>query len=48
MAQLELPSGNRVEVDDRLFDFVRDEVAPGTAWSAEAVFRPFGRTGGGI
>ena len=42
MAQLELPSGNRVEVDDRLFDFVRDEVAPGTSWSAEAVFRHLG------
>ncbi len=42
MAQLELPSGNPVEVDDLLFEFVRDEVAPGTAWSAEAVFRHLG------
>ena len=42
MAQLELPSGNQVEVDDLLFDFVRDEVVPGTPWSAEAVFRHLG------
>ena len=48
MAQLELPSGNQVEVDDLLFDFVRDEVVPGTPWSAEAVFRHLGRAGGGI
>ena len=42
MAQLELPSGNQIEVDDLLFDFVRDEVVPGTPWSAEAVFRHLG------
>ena len=42
MAQLELPSGNQVEVDDLLFDFVRDEVVPGTSWTAEAVFRHLG------
>ena len=42
MAQLELPSGNQVEVDDLLFDFVRDEVVPGTPWSAEDVFRHLG------
>ena len=42
MALLELPSGNQVEVDDLLFDFVRDEVVPGTPWSAEAVFRHLG------
>ena len=42
MAQLELPSGNKVEVDDLLFEFARDEVVPGTSWSAEAVFRHLG------
>ena len=42
MAQLELSSGNQVEVDDLLFDFVRDEVVPGTSWTAEAVFRHLG------
>ena len=42
MAQLELPSGNQVEVDDLLFGFVRDEVVPGTSWTAEAVFRHLG------
>ena len=42
MAQLELPSGNRVEIADLLFDFVRDEVAPGTSWTAETVFRHLG------
>ena len=42
MAQLELPSGNQVEVDDLLFDFLRDEVVPGTPWSAEDVFRHLG------
>ena len=42
MALLELPSGNQVEVDDLLFDFVRDEVVPGTPWSADAVFRHLG------
>ena len=42
MAQLELPSGNQVEVHDLLFEFVRDEVVPGTPWSADAVFRHLG------
>ena len=42
MAQLELPSGNQVKVDDLLFDFVRDEAAPGTSWTVEAVFRHLG------
>ena len=42
MAQLELPSGNTVEVDDLLFDFVRDEVTPGTTLTAEGVFRLLG------
>ena len=42
MAQLELPSGNQVEVDGLLFDFVRDEVVPGTPWSVEDVFRHLG------
>ena len=42
MAQLELSSGNQVEVDDLLFDFVRDEVVPGTSWTAEDVFRHLG------
>ncbi len=42
MAQVELPSGNRVEIDNLLFEFVRDEVVPGTSWSAEAVFRHLG------
>ncbi len=42
MAQLELASGNQVEVADLLFDFVRDEVAPGTSWTVEAVFRHLG------
>ncbi len=42
MAQLALPSGNQVEVDDLLFEFVGDEVVPGTNWTAEAVFRHLG------
>ena len=42
MAQLELPSGNQVEVDDLLFDFVRDEVVPGTGWAADGVFHLLG------
>ena len=42
MAQLELPSGNQVEVDDLLFEFVEDEVVAGTNWTAEAVFRHLG------
>ena len=42
MAQLQLPSGNPVEIDDLLFDFVQNEVTPGTPWSAETVFRHLG------
>ena len=42
MAQLELPSGNLVEIDDLLFEFVRDEVVPGTSWTADAVFQNLG------
>ena len=42
MAQLGLSSGNRVEIDDLLFDFVRDEVVPGTPWTAEAIFQHLG------
>ena len=42
MAKIELPSGSQVEVDDLLFEFVRDEVIPGTAWTAEAVFQHLG------
>ena len=42
MARLELASGSKVEVDDLLFQFVRDEVVPGTPWSAEDVFRHLG------
>ncbi len=42
MAHLELPSGNQVEVDDLLFNFVRDEVVPGTDRTAEGVFQLLG------
>ena len=42
MAQIELSSGNQVEVADLLFEFVRDEVVPGTSWTAEGVFRHLG------
>ena len=42
MAQLELPSGNLVEIADLLFEFVRDEVVPGTGWTAESIFRHLG------
>ena len=42
MAQLELPSGNQVEIHDLLFEFVRDEVVPGTSWTAESIFRHLG------
>ena len=42
MAQLGLSSGNRVEIDDLLFDFVRDQVVPGTPWTAEAIFQHLG------
>ena len=42
MAQIQLPSGNQVEIDDLLFDFIRDEVVPGTSHTADAVFRHLG------
>ena len=42
MAQLGLTSGNQVVVEDLLFEFVRDEVLPGTPWTAEDVFRYLG------
>ena len=42
MAQLELPSGALVEIDNLLYEFVGDEVVPGTTWTAEAIFRHFG------
>ena len=42
MAQFELSSGNHVEVDDLLLEFVRDEVVPGTSWTAESIFRHLG------
>ena len=42
MAQLELPSGNQVEIHDLLFEFVRDEVVPGTSLAAESIFRHLG------
>ena len=42
MVQVELPSGNQAEVHDLLFQFVRDEVAPGTQWTAESLFRHLG------
>ena len=42
MAQLALPSGNQVEVHDLLFEFVRDEVVPGTGWTADGVFQLLG------
>ncbi len=42
MAQLDLPSGNQVEVDDLLYEFVRDEVVPGTSFKVDEVFRHLG------
>ena len=42
MALLALPSGNQVEVHDLLFEFVRDEVVPGTGWTADRVFQLLG------
>ena len=42
MAQLELPSGNQIEVEDLLYEFVRDEVAPGTSFTVDEVFRHLG------
>ena len=42
MAQLELPSGSQVEIADLLFEFVRDEVVPGTGWNAESIFLHLG------
>ena len=42
MAQLELPSGNQIEVEDLLYEFVRDEVAPGTSLTVDEVFRHLG------
>ncbi len=42
MVQLGLPSGNQVEVHDLLFKFVRDEVVPGTGWTADGVFQLLG------
>ena len=42
MAQFELPSGKQIDVNDLLFEFVRDEVVPGTSWTAEEVFRHLG------
>ena len=42
MAQFDLPSGNQVEVDDLLYEFVRDEVVPGTSFKVDEVFRHLG------
>ena len=42
MAQVGLSSGNQVEIYDLLFDFVRDEVVPGTPWTAEDIFQHLG------
>ena len=42
MAQVNLASGNPVEIQDSLYDFIRDEALPGTSWSADEVFRILG------
>ncbi len=42
MAQIDLPSGNQIEIADLLYEFVRDEVVPGTSWTADAVFSHLG------
>ena len=42
MAQVNLESGSLVDVQDVLYDFVRDEAVPGTSWSADGVFRVLG------
>ena len=42
MAEIKLPSGNLVEVEDALYQFVRDEALKGTSWTADAVFSILG------
>ena len=42
MAQVNLASGNPVEIQDSLYEFVRGEALPGTSWSADQVFRVLG------
>ncbi len=42
MAQVNLESGSLVDVQNVLYDFVRDEAVPGTSWSADGVFRILG------
>ena len=38
MAQLQAVSGNVIQVQDRLYEFVRDEALKGTRWTADEVF----------
>ena len=38
MAQLHAVSGNVIQVQDRLYEFVRDEALNGTRWTADEVF----------
>ncbi|MDE2861421.1 MAG: malate synthase G [Chloroflexota bacterium] len=42
MAQVSLDSGGTLQVDDRLYAFVRDEVVEGTGRTADEVFRILG------
>ena len=43
MATITLDSGATLQVADVLFDFVRDEVLPGSKWTPEEAFRSLGR-----
>ena len=42
MAQLNLASGSVIQVEDSLYEFVRDEALKGTRWSADEVFGMLG------
>ena len=43
MATITLDSGATLQVADILFDFMRDEVLPGSKWTPEEAFRSLGR-----
>ena len=43
MATITLDSGATLQVADVLFDFIRDEVLPGSKWTPEEAFRSLGR-----
>ena len=42
MGKLHLPSGNVLEIQDSLYNFVRDEAISGTPWTVDGVFEVLG------